>query len=89
MLGTFGTYYRDERQPTTHEVEAVRTLAGVAARVLDLGDPSKGAPGCVCPQRGASRFTNFCTRRPVPTSAVYRLPRESMASAWRKMNWPA
>jgi GAF domain-containing protein len=40
VLGTFGTYYRDPRQPTTHEVEAVRTLAGVAARVLDGADQS-------------------------------------------------
>ena len=35
VLGTFGTYYRDERQPTTHEVEAVTGLCrrgGAGAR---------------------------------------------------------
>jgi GAF domain-containing protein len=35
VLGTFGTYYRDVRQPTTREMEAVRALASSAARVLD------------------------------------------------------
>ena len=37
VLGTFGTYYRDERRPTPHELEAVTMLAGAAARVLDGG----------------------------------------------------
>ena len=35
VLGTFGTYYRDVRQPTTQELAAVRALAGAAARALD------------------------------------------------------
>ena len=35
VLGTFGTYYKDTRQPTEHELDAIRTLAGSAARVLD------------------------------------------------------
>jgi hypothetical protein len=35
VLGTFGTYYRDVRQPTRREMEAVRALASSAARVLD------------------------------------------------------
>ena len=35
VLGTFGTYYRDERQPTEDEVAAVTTLAAVAARALE------------------------------------------------------
>ena len=36
VLGTFGTYYRDVRQPTDHEVEAVRDLATAAAHALDV-----------------------------------------------------
>ena len=35
VLGTFGTYYRDERRPTPRELDAVTTLAGAAARILD------------------------------------------------------
>ena len=35
VLGTFGTYYRDVREPTTREMAAVRELAAAAARVLD------------------------------------------------------
>jgi len=37
VLGTFGTYYRDERRPTPREVDAVTVLAGAAAQVLDGG----------------------------------------------------
>ena len=35
MIGTFGTYYRDMRQPTARELAAVGALAGAAARALD------------------------------------------------------
>ena len=35
VLGTFGTYYKDLRQPTTVELEAVGRLAAVAARTLN------------------------------------------------------
>ena len=35
VIGTFGTYYRDMRQPTARELAAVGALAGVAARALD------------------------------------------------------
>ena len=35
VLGTFGTYYRDLRQPTTGEVTAVRALAAAASRALE------------------------------------------------------
>lgn len=35
VLGTFGTYFREVRQPGAHEVEAVREFAGLAAVVLD------------------------------------------------------
>jgi hypothetical protein len=35
VLGTFGTYYRDVREPTKQEMAAVRALAIAAARVLD------------------------------------------------------
>ena len=34
VLGTFGTYYRDLRQPTTREIAAIRTLAATAALAL-------------------------------------------------------
>jgi GAF domain-containing protein len=35
VLGTFGTYYRDRREPTPREIEAIQRLAAVAARALD------------------------------------------------------
>lgn len=35
VLGTFGTYYRDQRQPTSREIDAIRRLADLAARALD------------------------------------------------------
>jgi len=35
VIGTFGTYYRDMRQPTARELAAVGALAGAAARALD------------------------------------------------------
>ena len=35
VLGTFGTYYRDHREPTCQEIEAIRRLAAIAARALD------------------------------------------------------
>jgi len=35
VLGTFGTYFRDERSPTEAEISSVTRLASVAARVLD------------------------------------------------------
>jgi hypothetical protein len=34
VLGTFGTYFREQREPTDAEREAVRILACAAARVL-------------------------------------------------------
>lgn len=37
VLGTFGTYYRDVRQPSTGERSAVQRLAGIAALALDRG----------------------------------------------------
>ena len=35
VLGTFGTYFRERRQPTQSEIEAVGVLADAAARVLN------------------------------------------------------
>jgi len=35
VLGTFGTYYRDVREPSPREIEAVRTRAGTAARAVE------------------------------------------------------
>ena len=34
VLGTFGTYYRDHREPTPREREAVRVLAAAAAMAI-------------------------------------------------------
>lgn len=36
VLGTFGTYYRDQREPTGQEIDAIRRLAAIAARALDV-----------------------------------------------------
>jgi GAF domain-containing protein len=38
VIGTFGTYYREARQPTARELAAVGTLARAAARALDGAD---------------------------------------------------
>lgn len=38
VVGTFGTYYRDVREPTPPEVAAVTLLARTAARALDPAD---------------------------------------------------
>lgn len=38
VIGTFGTYYRDVREPTAREIDAVGTLALTAARALDAVD---------------------------------------------------
>src|SRR5262245_59981201 len=35
VLGTFGTYYRDRREPTPGEVRAIGKLANIAARALE------------------------------------------------------
>ena len=35
VLGTFGTYYRDVREPSEQEMAAVRDLARTAARALE------------------------------------------------------
>ena len=35
VLGTFGTYYRDRREPTPEEVTAISRLADVAALALE------------------------------------------------------
>jgi hypothetical protein len=37
VLGTFGTYFRDVREPSPGEMTAVRALASAAARALDAG----------------------------------------------------
>jgi GAF domain-containing protein len=34
VLGTFGTYYREQHSPSAEEIEAVRILAGATAKVL-------------------------------------------------------
>ncbi|HEY0885102.1 MAG TPA: GAF domain-containing protein [Ramlibacter sp.] len=35
VLGTFGTYFREHREPTVEEREAVAVLAGAAARAIE------------------------------------------------------
>lgn len=35
VLGTFGTYYRDRREPTLFEVKSIEKLASLAGLVLD------------------------------------------------------
>lgn len=35
VLGTFGTYYRERREPTRHEMDSIRRLAAVAARLFE------------------------------------------------------
>src|SRR5687767_6545037 len=37
VLGTFGTYFRDRREPSTAERDAIGRLAGVAARAIAAG----------------------------------------------------
>ncbi len=34
VLGTFGTYFRERRSPTSAEIEGIQTLAGAAALAL-------------------------------------------------------
>lgn len=34
VLGTFGTYFREQREPTKEEIEGIRSLAIAAAKVL-------------------------------------------------------
>jgi len=40
VLGTFGTYFRDVREPTPLEVTAVRALATAAARAVEAVVPN-------------------------------------------------
>ena len=35
VLGTFGTYYREVRQPSATEIKSLQLLAGAAAKALD------------------------------------------------------
>ena len=37
VLGTFGTYYRERREPSAREIEGIGRLAVVAARALERG----------------------------------------------------
>jgi GAF domain-containing protein len=39
VLGTFGTYYRELRQPSTSEIAAVRALAALAALAINQAAP--------------------------------------------------
>jgi GAF domain-containing protein len=34
VLGTFGTYFRDKRSPSSHEIESIRALADTTAEML-------------------------------------------------------
>ena len=49
VLGTFGTYYRDRREPTPDEVKAIGRLAAVAALALErdgAGEAVATSPKC-------------------------------------------
>lgn len=35
VVGTFGTYFRERREPSTREIEAVRRLASIAAQAIE------------------------------------------------------
>jgi GAF domain-containing protein len=35
ILGTFGTYYRNKREPSAKEIQGIKALADTAAKVLD------------------------------------------------------
>jgi len=35
VIGTFGTYYRDRREPTAFEIDAIGRLAKLAARAIE------------------------------------------------------
>jgi GAF domain-containing protein len=37
VLGTFGTYFRDRREPTPVEISAISKLAALAARAIERG----------------------------------------------------
>jgi len=41
VLGTFGTYFREERQPTEREMNGIRCLAAAAAQLI--GPPGVAA----------------------------------------------
>jgi hypothetical protein len=34
VIGTFGTYFRENREPSSFEIESVRSLSNAAARIL-------------------------------------------------------
>ena len=36
VLGTFGTYFRDQREPTAREMDAVKRLAATAAAAIEV-----------------------------------------------------
>ena len=40
VIGTFGTYFRQHRQPSAHEIKGTELLAGVAAMVLAVPEVS-------------------------------------------------
>jgi GAF domain-containing protein len=44
VLGTLGTYFREVREPTEHEVAAIGRLVVVAARVLRRDRPNETPP---------------------------------------------
>ena len=45
VLGTFGTYFREQREPTTREREAVATLAVTAAQLIAAAEGRAQASG--------------------------------------------
>jgi GAF domain-containing protein len=56
VLGTFGTYFREHREPTADERATIGVLAGLAARAIEARAPCNvPAPGCLLPTTDADR----------------------------------
>src|SRR5258708_6298214 len=73
-------------------VEADPELPGGAVMLLEPAPEGVLPREEPRPERRAlahSTRLNFWARLPKPTSAVYRLPFESMAMLWTHLNWPA
>jgi len=59
------------------------TCARILAKALNCEQRAR------TPQSAQRTSSNFCARRPKPTSAVYRLPCASIARLWIHLNSPA
>jgi len=48
VLGTFGTYFRERRQPTPQELSGIKSLATIAAQALDRHSPGSASASSGC-----------------------------------------